>query len=124
MHRVCWYRRPPHPGPEFSYTLGTHHLISGGGARVFVACKFFFFTSERKQSFFLAINVRRNFLSYAFAIIYVTIWFFSWSTYFSSISATNFFYCPHFQQTLFSDFCGDKLFISIFFRPPPPPDIK
>ena len=35
-------------------TLGTRHYISGGGG-VFIACKLF--SSERKQSFFLAINV-------------------------------------------------------------------
>ena len=81
--------------------LGTYHLISGGGgARVFVACKLFFFTSGGKQAFFLAINVQ-HFLSYAFPIMYVTIWCFFWSAYFSSISRTNFFFCPHFQQTFF-----------------------
>ena len=32
----------------------------------------------------------------------------------------TFFFCPHFQQTFFSDFCGDKLFFSILFWPPPP----
>ena len=48
----------------------------GGGARVFVACKLFF-TSERKQSFFLRLTSdnfffmfrQRIFLSYAFPIM-------------------------------------------------------
>ena len=38
---------------------------------------------------------------------------FSGQHIFHQIRQQTFFYCPHFQQTFFSDFCGDKLFISI-----------
>ena len=97
-----------------------------GGARVFI-----FFHLSEKIIFFLAIDVRqfffmfrrRNeiyFLLFAFPIMYVNIWWLFWSTYFSSISTTNFFFCHIFNKKIFSDFCGDKLFISFFSRPPPP----
>ena len=78
----------------------------------------FFFGDQRSTNFLFRFR-RRMFLSYAFSIMYVTIWCFFWSTYFSSISTTNFFFCPHFQQTFFFYFCGDKLFISILPTPPP-----
>ena len=98
------------------------------GDRVFVAYKLFFYFRE-KTIFFLVINVRqfffkvssKSFLSYAFAIMYVIIWCFFLVNIFSSILTTNFFFCPHFQQTFFSGFCGDKLFFS---SPPPPPQIS
>ena len=45
---------------------------------------------------------------------------FSGQHIFHQFRQQTFFFCPHFQQTFFSDFCGDKLFISIFLAPPPP----
>ena len=103
----------------------------GRGGLEFLLLANFFFTSERKQSFFwrstsdnfLLMFRRRNFLSYAFPIMYVTIWCFFWSTYFSSISTTNFFFCPHFQQTFFLTFVATN-YLFQFFSSPPPPDIK
>ena len=95
-----------------------------GGGGVFVACKLFFYLRE-KTFFFWRSTCYNFFLCFVEEIccrmlpliMYVTIWCFFWSTYFSSISTKNFFFCPHFQQTFFSDFCGDKL----FFSSPPPP---
>ena len=83
--------------------------IWGGGPRVFVACKLFFLPPKENNLFFWRSTSdnfffmfrQRNFLSYAFPIMYVTIWCFFRSTYFSSISTTIFFFCPHFQQTFF-----------------------
>ena len=103
-----------------------------GGARVFVACKLFFYL-RWKTSFFLAINVqqfffmlcRRNFLSYAFPIMYVTIWYFFRSTHFSSISTTNFFFSSYFQQTFFFWLLWRQtIFFNFNLAPPPLPDIK
>ena len=45
---------------------------------------------------------------------------FSGQHIFHQFRQQTFIFCPHFQQTFFSDFGGDKLFISIFFGPPPP----
>ena len=39
-------------------------IWGGGGARVFVACKLFFLPKRKKQSFFLAINVRQFFFMF------------------------------------------------------------
>ena len=109
--------------------LGTHHLISGGGGgpRVFVACKLFFYL-RWKTSFFLAINVRQFFfmlcrrflLLYAFPIMYVTIWCFFWSTYFSSISSTNFFFLLTFSTNFFFWLLWRQTIFFNFNLPPPP----
>ena len=95
--------------------------IWGGGLEFLLLANLFLPPVENKLIFgdqrptiFLYVSSKTN-LSYAFPIMYVTIWVFFWSTYFSSISTTNFFLCPHFQQTFFSEFCGDKLFFSILF---------
>ena len=99
--------------------------IWGGGVE-FLLLANFFFTSERKQSFFgdqrstifLLCFVEEIFLSYAFPIMYVTIWcFFLVNILFINFDSKLFF-CPHFQQTFFSDFCGDKLFFQFFSSPP------
>ena len=103
-------------------------IWGGGGLEFLLLANFFFLPPVENKLFFrrstsdnfFFMFCRRNFLSYAFPIMYVTIWCFSWSTYFSSISTTNFFFCSHFQQTFFSDFRGDKLFFSILDPPPPP----
>ena len=52
--------------------------------------------------------------------MYVTIWCFFWSTYFSSISTTNIFFGPHFQQTFFFWLLWRQIFFSILIYPPPP----
>ena len=98
----------------------------GGGVEFLLLANFFFtseviFLGDQRSTIFFLFR-RRNYLLYAFPIMYVTIWCFFWSTYFSSISTTNFFFLPTFSTNCF---CGDKIFISIFSRlPPPPPDIK
>ena len=80
----------------------------GGGPRVFVACKLFFYLREKTIFFFcdqrptiFFMFRRRNFLSYALPIMYVTIWCFFWSTYFSSISTTSFFFLHTFSTNFF-----------------------
>ena len=45
---------------------------------------------------------------------------FSGQHIFHKFRQQTYFFCPHFQQTFFSNFCGDKLFLSFFFQPPPP----
>ena len=82
--------------------------IWGGGGLEFLLLANFFFTSGGKLFFwrstsdnFFFMFRRRNFLSYAFPIMYVTIWCFFWSTYFSSISTTNFFFLPTFSTNFF-----------------------
>ena len=89
----------------------------------------FFFTSDRKQVFFwrstsdnfFFMFCRRVFLSYASPIMCVTIWCFSWSTYFSSISTTNFFFLPTFSTNFFFlTFVTTNNFFQFFSRPPPP----
>ena len=90
-----------------------------GEARVFVACKLFF-TSERKQSSFLAINVRqfffyvpsKNFFSRMLSLLCrLPFGVFSGQHIFHKFRQQTFFFCPHIQQTFFSDFYGDKLFL-------------
>ena len=99
--------------------LGTHYLISGGGGGLeFLLLANFFFYLRWKTSFFWAINVRqfsymlcrRNLLSYAFPNLYVTILCFSWSTYFSSISTTNFFFLLTFSTNFFLTFVATNYF--------------
>ena len=108
---VC---RSHQPG-EISLRDAPLDIWAGGGARVFVACKLF--ENLREKTFFWRSTFRRrNFLAYAFPIMYVTTWCFFWSTYFSSISTTNFFFLPTFsmwrQTIIFNFFLGS---------PPPPP---
>ena len=49
---------------------------------------------------------------------------FSGQHIFHQFRQQTFFFAHIFKKLFFSDFCGDKLFFSIFFLPPPPPDIK
>ena len=120
MHRACV--------GMFSYvflvTLGTHHLISGGGGpRVFVACKFFFLPPRKKQSFFFAINVRQFFFYVSSKNFFVVCFpyhvgyhlvFFSGRHIFHKFRQQTF--SAHiFTRLFFSDFCGGKLVFSIFF---------
>ena len=106
--------------------------IWGGGELEFLLLANFFFLPKRENNlffgdrrptiFFLCFveEMKYIFLLYAFPIMYVNIWCFFWSTYFSSISTTNVFFRHIFNKLFFSDFCGDKLYILIFSSPPPP----
>ena len=88
-------------------------ICGGGGARVFVACKLFFLPPRENNLFFWRSTFDnfffmfrpRNFLSYAFPIMYGTLPF-------GVFSGQHIFHQFR-QQTFFSDFCGDKLFISV-----------
>ena len=79
-------------------------------ARVFVGCNLFFYLRKMNVRQFLKIFVaelKYIFLSYAFPIMYATIRWFFWSTYFHQFQ----------QQTFFSDHIFNKRF---FLAPPPP----
>ena len=111
---ICNTYPPPTPLRDAPFDIW-------GGGLEFLLLAIFFFTSGGKQVFFwrstsdnfFFMFCRINFLSYAFPIMYVTIWCFFWSTYFSPISTTNFFFLLTVSTNFFSDFCGDKLFFSI-----------
>ena len=90
-------------------------IWGGGGLRVFVACKLFF-TSKRKQYFFWRSTSDNFFLCFVEEIfcrmlslfrLLCTLTPFVFSG--QHIFDNKLFFCPHFQQTFFSDFCGDKL---------------
>ena len=109
------------------YSKGRTIRHLGGGGRVFVACKLFF-TSERKQSFFLALNVRQFFfyvssknfsvVCFPYYVRYHLVFFlvdiflinFDNKLFFLPIISTNFF---------FFYFCGDILFFLFFLAHPP-----
>ena len=104
--------------PEASYKGRTISYLGGGGS--FCWLDFFALT---KTIFLGAVNFKQAFsLKNGFQIcrmpvpyLYVTI--ICWSTYFSSISSTNFVFCPHFQQTSFSTFMATSFFsISYSYR--------
>ena len=80
----------------------------------------FFFRRSTSDNFFFMFR-RRNFLSYAFPIMYVTIWCFFWSTYFSSISTTNFFFLPTFSTNFFFRLLWRQTIYFNFNLAPPPP---
>ena len=101
--------------------------LEGGGARFFffyLRWKTSFFWRSTPDNFFFMFHWR-IFLSYASPIMYVTVWCFLWSTYFSSISTTYFFFCPHFQQTFFFWLLWRQtIFFNFNLAPPPPPQIS
>ena len=92
----------------------------------------FFFTSERKQSFFWRSTSDNFFLCFVeecfcrtlsllcmlpFGVFLVNIFFINFDN--------KLFFSAHiFNELSFSDFCADKLFFSILFLAPPPPIIK
>ena len=100
------------------------------GGLEFLLLANFFFTSARKQSFFfwqwtsdnffLCFAEKRKYHFFVVCFPYYVFGVFSGQHNFHQFRQQTFFFCPHFQQTFFSDFGGDKLFISIFFEPPPP----
>ena len=109
--------------------------IWGGGLEFLLLANFFFylrwktsfFFGDQRPTIFFFYVLSKKFLSYAFPIMYVSIWCFFWSTYFSSISTTNFFFCSHFQQKKkILTFVATSFFLIFNFNlpPPPPPDIK
>ena len=117
---------------HFCSVKGRTILYLGGGGGVFVASKLFFlppvenmlFFGDQRPTIFFFMFCWRNFLSYAFPIMYVTIWCFFWSTYFSSISTTNFFFLPIFSTNFFFLTLWRQTIFLILIYPPPPPDIK
>ena len=128
-----------------SPSLGTHHLISGGGgARVFVACKLFFLPPRENNLFFLAINVEQFFFNVLSKIFFVVCFpyyvdkklFFSAhifnKLFFLTFVATNYFFkklffSAHiFNKLFFLTFVATNYFFQFFPRPlpPPPPQIS
>ena len=100
------------------------NIWRGGGGLEFLLLANFFFTSERKQSFFLAIDVRQFSLNNFFVVCFpyyvgYNLVFFLVNIFFINLD-NKLFFLPTFSKTFFSDFCCDKLFFSIFFCPPPP----
>ena len=107
----------------------------GGGGLEFLLLAIFFFTSGGKQAFFWRSTSDnfffmfrpRNFLSYAFPIMYVTIWCSFWSTYFSSVISfdNKLFLSVHiFNKLFFLTFVATNYFFQFYSSPPLPPDIK
>ena len=101
----------------------------GGGGLEYLLLANFFFTSERKQSFFLAINVRQLFCLCFVEEIFCCMLSLSCTLPFGVFSGQHifhqfrkklFFSAHIFNKLFFSDFCGDKL----FFSSPPPPQIS
>ena len=99
-----------------------------GGARVFVACKLFFlpprennlFFGDQRPTIFFYVSSKTFFVVCFLYYVRYHLVFFLVNIFFINFDNTLFF-CPHFKRTFFSDFCGDKLFFSIFSSPPPPP---
>ena len=91
--------------------------IWGGELRVFVACKLFF-TSGGEQAFFWRSTTDNFFLCFVEEIfchmlsLLCTLPFgvFFWSTYFSSISTTNFFSAHIFNKLFFLTFVATNYF--------------
>ena len=90
--------------------LTIRYLGGGGGGLEFLLLANFFFYLREKTIFFFGdqrptiffyVTSKIFFCRILSLIMYITIWCFFWSTYFSSISITNFFFCPYFQQTFF-----------------------
>ena len=96
----------------------------GGGLEFLLLANVFFYLRE-KTIFFLAINVRQFFFYVSSKNFFVVCFPFhvGYHLEFFHQFRQQFFFSAHtFNKLLFSEFCGDKLFFSIFFYPPP--DIK
>ena len=95
--------------------------IWGGGAKCFVACELFFylrektifFLSDQRPTIFFLCFVEEIFCRMLSLLCTLPCGVFSGKHIFHQFR----------QQTFFSDFCGDKLFFSIFSSQPPPPQI-
>ena len=106
-------------------------IWGGGGGLEFLLLANFFFTSARKRSFFWRSTSdnfffmfrRRNeisFFCHILSLLYtLTFDGFSGQHIFHK-SRQQTFFLPIFLTIFLSDFCGNKLFISIFSYPPPP----
>ena len=94
------------------------------GGLEFLLLANFFFTSGGKQAFLWRSTSDNFFLCFVEEIfchmlsLLCTLPFgvFSGQHIFHQFRQQTFFFYPHFQQTFFSDFCGDKLFFSILIK--------
>ena len=80
----------------------------------------FFFGDQRPTIFFLGF-VEEIFCRMLPLLCRLLFGVFSGQHVFHKFRQQTFFFFPHFQQTFFSDFCGDKLFFSTLPSPPRPP---
>ena len=71
-----------------------------------------FFGDQRPTIFFLCTIEEIFGICFPYYVRYHLV-FFSGQHIFHQFRQQTFFFCPHFQQTFFSDFCGDKPFFSI-----------
>ena len=110
-------------------------IWGGGRARVFAACKLFFYLREKtifffgdqRPTIFFFMFRRRNFLSYAFPIMYATILVFFLVNIFFINFNSKLFFSAHIFNKLF--FFWLLLRQTIYFnfnlaQPPPPPQIS
>ena len=113
------------------YTLGTHHLISGGGARVFVACKLFFlppvenklfFGDQRPTIFFLCYveEIFCRMLSLLCRLRYHLV-FFLVNIFFINFDNKLFFSAHIFNKLFFLTFVATNYFFNFNLASPPPP---
>ena len=123
MHRVCWYRRPPHPGPEFSYTLGTHHLISGGGGLEFLLLANFFFLPPRENNLFFWRSTSKEIFCRMLSQLYtLPFGFFPGQHIFHQFRQQTFFTAHISNKLFFLTFVATNYLFQFFLgRPPPPP---
>ena len=63
---------------------------------------------------------RRNFLSYAFPIMYVTIWYFPGQHIFHQFRQQTFFSAHIFNKLFFLTFVATNFFFQLYSAPPPP----
>ena len=87
--------------------------IWGGGGLEFLLLANFFFTSGGKQASFFVCFVEEFCCPMLSLLCTLPFGVFSGQHIFHRFRQQTFFFCPHFQQTFFFDFCGDKLFFSI-----------
>ena len=102
-------------------------IWGGGGARVCVACKLFFYLREKKIFFFGEQRPTIFFLCFVeeFFFYYVgyRLVFFLVNIFFIPISTTNFFFLPTFSTNFFFLTLVATNYFFLFFYPPPR-DIK
>ena len=92
--------------------MQTFFFTSGGKQALF-------FSDQRPTIFFLCF-VEENFCHMLSLLCRLPFGVSSGQHIFHQFRQQTFFFCPHFQQTFFSDFCGDKLFFFKFNLAPPP----
>ena len=105
-----------------------------GSLEILLVANFCFYL-RKKTIYFFAMKVGQFFLCFVkemnffFRLVHSLLCTYHWVFFLVNIFFINFdnklFYGSHFQQTFFSNFCGDdKLFSQFLSSPPPPPDIK